>query len=176
MRPAWPQTRLTLVVLAFVYMRPALTVRLNYGFIMAVNSMEFNGVRPAPNIQFGLASDLRLGRHENANWDRSKIDLNECEHFLKANWDRSLYIYLYTFFLKTYHETWFANNLLGCGTIHTTRSIQLGSRISVRFEKVFTLVWIELRSNSVRILASTFKYSFGSVWSAALDRPLWIGR
>ena len=27
---------------------------------MAVNSMEFNGVRPAPNIQFGLAGDLRL--------------------------------------------------------------------------------------------------------------------
>ena len=25
----------------------------------------------------------------NAHWDRSKIDLNECEHFLKANWDRS---------------------------------------------------------------------------------------
>ena len=25
----------------------------------------------------------------NANWDRSKIDLNECEHFLKANWDPS---------------------------------------------------------------------------------------
>ena len=25
----------------------------------------------------------------NANWDGSKIDLNECEHFLKANWDRS---------------------------------------------------------------------------------------
>ena len=26
----------------------------------------------------------------NANWeDRSKIDLKECEHFLKANWDRS---------------------------------------------------------------------------------------
>ena len=25
----------------------------------------------------------------NVNWDRSKIDLNECEHFLKANWDRS---------------------------------------------------------------------------------------
>ena len=25
----------------------------------------------------------------NANWDRSKIDLNKCEHFLKANWDRS---------------------------------------------------------------------------------------
>ena len=25
----------------------------------------------------------------NANWDRSKIDLNECEHFLKANWNRS---------------------------------------------------------------------------------------
>ena len=24
---------------------------------MAVNSMEFNGVRPAPNIQFGLAGD-----------------------------------------------------------------------------------------------------------------------
>ena len=23
----------------------------------------------------------------NANWDRSKIDLNECGHFLKANWD-----------------------------------------------------------------------------------------
>ena len=23
----------------------------------------------------------------NANWDRSKIDLNECEHFLKANWN-----------------------------------------------------------------------------------------
>ena len=26
--------------------------------------MEFNGVKPARNIQFGLASDLRLGRHE----------------------------------------------------------------------------------------------------------------
>ena len=26
--------------------------------------MEFNGVRPAPNIQFGLAGDLRLGRRE----------------------------------------------------------------------------------------------------------------
>ena len=25
----------------------------------------------------------------NANWDRSKIDLDECEHFLKAIWDRS---------------------------------------------------------------------------------------
>ena len=25
----------------------------------------------------------------NANWDRSKTDLNECEPFLKANWDRS---------------------------------------------------------------------------------------
>ena len=23
-----------------------------------------------------------------ANWDRPEIDLNECEHFLKANWDR----------------------------------------------------------------------------------------
>ena len=41
-----------------------LTGRLNYGCIMAVNSMEFNGVRPAWNIQFGLASDLRLGWHE----------------------------------------------------------------------------------------------------------------
>ena len=40
------------------------TRNINYGFIMAVNSMEFNGVRPARNIQFGLASDLRFGRHE----------------------------------------------------------------------------------------------------------------
>ena len=31
---------------------------------MAVNSMEFNGVRPAPIIQFGLAGDLRLGWRE----------------------------------------------------------------------------------------------------------------
>ena len=31
---------LTLVVLAFVHTRPAMTVRLNYGFIMVVNSME----------------------------------------------------------------------------------------------------------------------------------------
>ena len=30
-RPAWPQPGLTLVVLAFVYMRPTLNVRLNYG-------------------------------------------------------------------------------------------------------------------------------------------------
>ena len=22
-------------------------------------------------------------------WKRTEIDLNECEHFLKANWDRS---------------------------------------------------------------------------------------
>ena len=64
MKLASPQTGLALVVLAFVYMRPALTVRLNYGFIMTVNSMEFNGVRPARNIQFGLESDLRLGRSE----------------------------------------------------------------------------------------------------------------
>ena len=35
--------------IAFVYMRPALTV---------------NGVKPARNTQFGLASDLRLGRRE----------------------------------------------------------------------------------------------------------------
>ena len=40
-------------------MRPTLTVRLNYNG-MAVNSMEFNGVRPARNIQFDLAGDLRL--------------------------------------------------------------------------------------------------------------------
>ena len=52
--------RLNLVVLAFVYTRPALTVRLNYETIMAVNSMELNGVRPARNIQFSLASDARL--------------------------------------------------------------------------------------------------------------------
>ena len=58
------EASLTLVVLAFVYMRPALTVRLNYGSIMAVNSMEFSGVRLARNIQFGPASDLRLGRRE----------------------------------------------------------------------------------------------------------------
>ena len=64
MSPAWPQTGLTLVVLAFVYMRPALTVKLNYVTIMAVNSMEFNGVRQAWNIQFGLAGNLRLGRRE----------------------------------------------------------------------------------------------------------------
>ena len=62
MRPACPQTGLTLVVLAFVYTRPALTVRINNGTIMAVNSMELNGVRPARNIQFSLASDARLGR------------------------------------------------------------------------------------------------------------------
>ena len=41
-------------------MRPALTVRLNDGSIMAVNSMEFNGVRPAQNIQFSLAGELNL--------------------------------------------------------------------------------------------------------------------
>ena len=56
MRPAWPHG-LTLVVLALVYMRPALTVRLNYGGY-------FNGVKPAWNIQFGLAGDLRLGQYE----------------------------------------------------------------------------------------------------------------
>ena len=36
--------------LAFVYMRLALTVRLNYETIMADNSMGFNGIRPGPNI------------------------------------------------------------------------------------------------------------------------------
>ena len=45
-------------------MRPALIGRLSYGSIKAVNSMEFNGVRPGPNIQFGLASDLRLSWRE----------------------------------------------------------------------------------------------------------------
>ena len=34
-------------------------------------------------------SPKRECERSNANWDRSKIDLNECEHFLKANWDRS---------------------------------------------------------------------------------------
>ena len=40
-------------------------------------------------------SEIDLGpkqpecEHSSANWDRSKIDLNECEHFLKANWVRS---------------------------------------------------------------------------------------
>ena len=41
-----------------------MTVRLNCGSIMAVNLMEFNGVGPARNIQFGLAGDQRLGPHE----------------------------------------------------------------------------------------------------------------
>ena len=34
-------------------------------------------------------SELDRSERSNANWDRSKIDLNECEYFLKANWDRS---------------------------------------------------------------------------------------
>ena len=55
---------MTLVVLAFVYTRPTWTVRLNYGTIAAVNSMEFNVVRQDRNIQFSLASKLRLGRCE----------------------------------------------------------------------------------------------------------------
>ena len=46
--------RLTLVVLAFVYMRLALTVRLNYGSIMDPLWQHF----------IGLAGDLRLGWHE----------------------------------------------------------------------------------------------------------------
>ena len=41
-----------------------MSIRLNYGSIVSVNSMEFNGVRPAWNIQFGLPGDLRLGRRE----------------------------------------------------------------------------------------------------------------
>ena len=61
MSPARPQTDLTLVVLAFVHMRPALTIRLNYG---SIDGKKFNGVRPAQNIKFGLAGDLRLSRRE----------------------------------------------------------------------------------------------------------------
>ena len=40
---------------------------------MAVNSMEFNGVRPAPIIQFGLAGDLRLG------WRKLNIRRDSCK-------------------------------------------------------------------------------------------------
>ena len=47
---------MTFVVLAFVYMKPTLTVRLNYGSIMADNSMGFIGIRPAPNIRIFRAN------------------------------------------------------------------------------------------------------------------------
>ena len=36
-----------------------------------------------------MKEDQKLGAIHTSEWDRSKIDLNECEHFLKANGDRS---------------------------------------------------------------------------------------
>ena len=39
--------------------------------------------------QIDLSPKRSECERSNANWDRSKIYLNECEHFLKANWDRS---------------------------------------------------------------------------------------
>ena len=42
---------------------------------------------------FSKQTEIDLNECEHflkANWDRSKIDLNECEHFLKANWVSSI--------------------------------------------------------------------------------------
>ena len=50
------ETGLTLVVLGLAFV---LTARLNYGSIMAINSMESGW-----NIQFGLAGNPRLGWRE----------------------------------------------------------------------------------------------------------------
>ena len=52
-------THRTLIVLKMFFITDLGGVLANrlHGSIMAVNSMEFNGVRLAPNIQFGLAGD-----------------------------------------------------------------------------------------------------------------------
>ena len=52
----------------------------NYG---AIHTSELD------RSQIDLSPKLSECEHSNANWDRSKIDLNECQHFLKANWGRS---------------------------------------------------------------------------------------
>ena len=44
------------------------------------------------NVNARMWTEIDLNECEHflkANWDRSEIDLNEREHFLKANWDRS---------------------------------------------------------------------------------------
>ena len=55
--------------------------------------MEFNGVRPARNIQFGLASGLRLGRHE------LNLRPDSCKQPLTQNnsiWLICLIMYIFT--------------------------------------------------------------------------------
>ena len=64
-----------------------------YIYIYKYNSQ--NGAQSAIHTseldrsEIDLSPKLSECERSNANWDRSKIDLNECEHFLKANWDRS---------------------------------------------------------------------------------------
>ena len=41
------------------------------------------------DINFILSDTVNLGAIHTSDLDRSEIDLNECEHFLKANCDRS---------------------------------------------------------------------------------------
>ena len=63
---SWTQTGLTLVVLAFVYMNPALTVRLNYGTIMALfNGIQWRNVGSEYSVQSSKRSDIRPVRIEN---------------------------------------------------------------------------------------------------------------
>lgn len=69
------EVSLNLVVLAFVYTRPALTVSLNYGG-------QFNRVRSAWNIQFTLAGDLRLGWHE-LNSGRFHVNNQQEKHYMR---------------------------------------------------------------------------------------------
>ena len=55
------ETGLTLVVLGLAFV---LTARLNYGSIMAINSMEFNGVGLEYSVRSSRQPEIRLARTE----------------------------------------------------------------------------------------------------------------
>ena len=56
----------------------------------ASQAREFDAIHTSEldRSEIDLSPKRSECERSNANWVRSKIDLNECEHFLKANWDR----------------------------------------------------------------------------------------
>ena len=64
-----------------------LTKDLRWKHLGAIHTSELD------RSEIDLSPKRSACERSTTNWDRSKIDLNECEHFLKANWDRSKWVW-----------------------------------------------------------------------------------
>ena len=53
------------------------------------NSLAWGAIHTSEldRSEIDLSPKRSESERSHANWDRYKIDLSECEHFLKANWD-----------------------------------------------------------------------------------------